>query len=116
MSTFMRSDDITLLLIDHQSCLFQTVMNIDVHQLRTNARRFGQDGLEERGWVVGGTEGAAAKLGLPRTTLIYEIERFGICRPVVSEAALKSETWLTRCTNAETPIRACFGKIVQLTP
>ena len=44
--------------------------------------------LEERGWVVGGSEGAAAKLGLPRTTLIYKMERFGICRPVASEAAL----------------------------
>jgi transcriptional regulator with GAF, ATPase, and Fis domain len=44
--------------------------------------------LEERGWVVGGQEGAAAKLGLPRTTLIYKMERFGICRPVANEAAL----------------------------
>jgi transcriptional regulator with GAF, ATPase, and Fis domain len=44
--------------------------------------------LEERGWVVGGSEGAAAKLGLQRTTLIYKMKRFGICRPVVSEAAL----------------------------
>jgi len=44
--------------------------------------------LEDRGWVVGGSEGAAAKLGLPRTTLIYKMERFGICRPVATEAAL----------------------------
>jgi formate hydrogenlyase transcriptional activator len=44
--------------------------------------------LADRDWVVGGSEGAAAKLGLPRTTLIYKMERFGICRPVTSEAAL----------------------------
>ena len=44
--------------------------------------------LEERGWVVGGSEGAAARLGLQRTTLIYKMKRFGICRPVTSEAAL----------------------------
>jgi len=44
--------------------------------------------LEERGWVVGGSEGAAAKLGLPRTTLISMMERFGICRPLTSDAAL----------------------------
>ena len=43
--------------------------------------------LEDHGWVVGGSEGAAAKLGLPRTTLIYKMERFGICRPIASEAA-----------------------------
>jgi formate hydrogenlyase transcriptional activator len=44
--------------------------------------------LEDHGWVVGGSEGAAAKLGLPRTTLIYKMERFGICRPVASVAAV----------------------------
>jgi transcriptional regulator with GAF, ATPase, and Fis domain len=44
--------------------------------------------LNERGWVVGGSDGAAAKLGLPRTTLIYKMERFGICRPVAIEAAV----------------------------
>ena len=44
--------------------------------------------LEDRGWVVGGSDGAAAKLGLPRTTLIYKMERFGICRPVASAAAV----------------------------
>jgi formate hydrogenlyase transcriptional activator len=44
--------------------------------------------LEERGWVVGGSEGAAAKLGLKRTTLIGMMERFGICRPATSVAGL----------------------------
>jgi formate hydrogenlyase transcriptional activator len=44
--------------------------------------------LEDRGWVVGGSDGAAAKLGLPRTTLIYKMERFGICRPIATEATL----------------------------
>jgi formate hydrogenlyase transcriptional activator len=44
--------------------------------------------LEDRDWVVGGSEGAAAKLGLPRTTLISMMERFGICRPVTSDAGL----------------------------
>jgi formate hydrogenlyase transcriptional activator len=42
--------------------------------------------LEDHDWVVGGSEGAAAKLGLPRTTLIYKMERFGICRPVAAQA------------------------------
>ena len=44
--------------------------------------------LEDHGWVVGGSEGAAAKLGLKRTTLISMMERFGICRPVKSDAGL----------------------------
>ena len=32
--------------------------------------------------------GSSTKTGLKRTTLIYKLERFGICRPVASEAAL----------------------------
>jgi nicotinamidase-related amidase len=36
MSTFMQSDDTALLLVDHQSGLFETVKDIDVRQLRTN--------------------------------------------------------------------------------
>jgi transcriptional regulator with GAF, ATPase, and Fis domain len=44
--------------------------------------------LEDRGWVVGGSEGAAAKLGLKRTTLISMMERFGIYRPVTSDAGM----------------------------
>lgn len=34
--------------------------------------------LRETNWVVGGARGAAAKLGLPRTTLIARMQRLGI--------------------------------------
>lgn len=37
--------------------------------------------LEATGWVIGGRDGAAAKLGLKRTTLIYKMQRHGISRP-----------------------------------
>jgi formate hydrogenlyase transcriptional activator len=37
--------------------------------------------LEDAGWMIGGQEGAAAKLGLKRTTLIYKMKRLGILRP-----------------------------------
>jgi len=37
--------------------------------------------LEQVGWVVGGPKGAAAKLGLARTTLIHKMEKLGIYRP-----------------------------------
>ncbi len=36
--------------------------------------------LNETGWIVGGEAGAAARLGLPRTTLISKMKRFGISR------------------------------------
>jgi formate hydrogenlyase transcriptional activator len=36
--------------------------------------------LEETNWVVGGAAGAAARLGLPRTTLITKMRKLGISR------------------------------------
>ena len=36
--------------------------------------------LEAAGWVIGGRDGAAARLGLKRTTLIYKMQRHGISR------------------------------------
>jgi formate hydrogenlyase transcriptional activator len=38
--------------------------------------------LETSGWVVGGPYGAAAKLGLKRTTLVARMKKHGIFRPV----------------------------------
>ena len=37
--------------------------------------------LETSGWVVGGPYGAAAKLGLKRTTLVARMKKHGIFRP-----------------------------------
>jgi len=37
--------------------------------------------LEDTGWVIGGPDGAAARLGLPRTSLISKMKRLGISRP-----------------------------------
>ena len=37
--------------------------------------------LEAVGWVIGGAAGAAAKLGLKRTTLIHKMQKLGIIRP-----------------------------------
>jgi transcriptional regulator with GAF, ATPase, and Fis domain len=38
--------------------------------------------LEAVGWVIGGAAGAAARLGLKRTTLIAKMKKLGISRPV----------------------------------
>jgi transcriptional regulator with GAF, ATPase, and Fis domain len=37
--------------------------------------------LEATGWVIGGRDGAAVRLGLKRTSLIYKMQRHGISRP-----------------------------------
>ncbi|HLM60117.1 MAG TPA: sigma 54-interacting transcriptional regulator [Pyrinomonadaceae bacterium] len=43
-------------------------------------RRFILQTLTETGWLVGGANGAAMKLGLKRTTLISKMEKLGISR------------------------------------
>jgi transcriptional regulator with GAF, ATPase, and Fis domain len=39
--------------------------------------------LESVGWIIGGPKGAAAKLGLKRTTLIHKMQKLGIARPAL---------------------------------
>ncbi len=36
--------------------------------------------LRETKWVLGGRQGAAARLGIPRTTLVYRMQKLGISR------------------------------------
>ena len=49
--------------------------------LRDSERTLILKTLESVGWVVGGPKGAAAKLGLKRTTLIHKMQKLGIFRP-----------------------------------
>ena len=42
--------------------------------------------LRDTRWVVGGDNGAAARLGLPRTTLVYRMRKLGIAREQGSKA------------------------------
>ena len=45
-------------------------------------RRFILETLSETGWLIGGANGAAMKLGLKRTTLISKMEKLGISRGI----------------------------------
>jgi formate hydrogenlyase transcriptional activator len=38
--------------------------------------------LQESDWVIGGPDGAALRLGVKRTTLLYKMRRLGISRPI----------------------------------
>jgi formate hydrogenlyase transcriptional activator len=49
--------------------------------LRDSERALILQTLEAVGWVIGGPKGAAAKLGLKRTTLICKMQKLGIFRP-----------------------------------
>ena len=61
--------------------------------------------LDACGWVVGGGRGAAAQLGLKRTTLISKMKKFGISRPA----------WLTdrNVLNANFEIEHSLQSVVQ---
>jgi formate hydrogenlyase transcriptional activator len=56
--------------------------------------------LDAAGWVIGGRDGAAARLGLKRTTLIYKMQRHGISRPSfdsnleMSEPLMQAAGWV----------------------
>src|SRR5438477_10465510 len=49
--------------------------------LRDSERTLILHTLQRVGWVIGGPKGAAAKLGLKRTTLIHKMQKLGISRP-----------------------------------
>ena len=49
--------------------------------LRDSERTLILQALEMSGWVIGGPSGAAARLGLKRTTLIGRMKKNGIGRP-----------------------------------
>jgi transcriptional regulator with GAF, ATPase, and Fis domain len=47
--------------------------------------------LQETSWVVGGRAGAAARLGLPRTTLIARMQKLGISRDSLGRRAAEPD-------------------------
>ena len=52
------------------------------NMFRDSTRALIMQALRETGWVIGGPRGAAARLGLARTTLIAKMKKVGISRPV----------------------------------
>ena len=63
------------------SPLKQTLPSPTVGTLRDSTRSLILRTLEDTGWVIGGPDGAAARLGLPRTSLISKMKKLGISRP-----------------------------------
>lgn len=59
--------------------------------LRESERAVILQTLQATGWMIGGSTGAAVRLGLKRTTLIGKMRRFGIARPVNQDTVLYPE-------------------------
>jgi DNA-binding NtrC family response regulator len=55
--------------------------------LKDSERAMILNSLEATAWVIGGPNGAAAKLGLKRTTLICKMQKLGIYRRVLHGSA-----------------------------
>jgi transcriptional regulator with GAF, ATPase, and Fis domain len=64
----------------HRARTFQSSMTLE-----DSDRALIVETLEQVGWIVGGPRGAAAKLGLKRTTLLAKMRRLGISRPIHQE-------------------------------
>ena len=47
--------------------------------------------LRETNWVVGGRNGAAARLGLKRTTLLYKMRNLGISKETAEQSTERSD-------------------------
>jgi formate hydrogenlyase transcriptional activator len=52
-----------------------------VRTLADAEREVIQEALRATDWVIGGENGAAARLGVKRTTLLYKMRRLGVARP-----------------------------------
>jgi formate hydrogenlyase transcriptional activator len=50
--------------------------------------------LRDTSWVVGGPNGAAARLGMHRTTLISRMRKLGISREQVERGAEQSDSYM----------------------
>jgi formate hydrogenlyase transcriptional activator len=64
----------------HRTRTFQSSMTLE-----DSERALILETLEQAGWIVGGLRGAAARLGLKRTTLVAKMRRFRISRPILQE-------------------------------
>jgi formate hydrogenlyase transcriptional activator len=61
--------------------------------------------LEAVGWVIGGPKGAAAKLGLKRTTLIHKMQKLGISRPGLENDKDKDEDVIGRAAQSPNTVQ-----------
>jgi formate hydrogenlyase transcriptional activator len=69
------------------------------------------DVLRETNWLVGGRDGAAVRLGVPRTTLIHKMHKLGIIRGLISASAHHTRrlSWTAPSTLHRKPERAHAG-------
>ena len=82
-----RTEDIPTL-VSHFTALYARRMNKGIDEIPSET----MDALEASEWVVGGRNGAAERLGMKRTSLVYRMKKVRISRPLASpgQAAVRS--------------------------
>jgi formate hydrogenlyase transcriptional activator len=65
-----------------ESCSVQSVSNAPLTVLKELQRDHILRALEASNWVVGGRNGAAERLKMKRTSLVYKMRKFRINRPL----------------------------------
>jgi PAS domain S-box-containing protein len=82
-----RTEDIPTL-VSHFTALYARRMNKGIDEIPSET----MDALEASEWVVGGRNGAAERLGMKRTSLVYRMKKLRISRPLASpgQAAVRS--------------------------
>jgi formate hydrogenlyase transcriptional activator len=64
-----------------------TILSFPSGTLRDCVRSVILRTLDQTGWVIGGPDGAAVRLGLPRTSLISKMKKLGVSRPRTTSVA-----------------------------
>jgi formate hydrogenlyase transcriptional activator len=83
--------------------LMQEAMSGTVRTLADAERAHITATLRETNWVVGGRRGAAARLGLPRTSLIARMQRLGISRDAVQSREGQQLSRAATAANGHSP-------------
>jgi formate hydrogenlyase transcriptional activator len=66
----------------------------DIRTLEDANRAHIKATLDETNWVVGGPNGAAARLGMHRTTLIHRMRKLGISRAATERSVEQSDSYI----------------------
>src|SRR3984957_8901221 len=77
----------------------------DIRTLEDANRAHIKSVLDETNWVVGGPNGAAAKLGMHRTTLIHRMRKLGISRAATERSVEQSDSYI-EIAESESPVVA----------
>ena len=64
--------------LDLRPTVTQSSQSVGARTLADADREHILEILKQTGWMIGGHDGAADRLGLPRTTLIYKMRKLGI--------------------------------------